>query len=113
MMLPVLRADFEICDTYRYQPEPALDVPIRALFGVDDHSVGRERMQAWSAHTLASFDFSEHPGGAFLRQSSVAVGRERAERCPDDHGLRGVLRAERTSVIAPPAGANASLRCEN
>ena len=66
MMLPVLRADFEICDTYRYQPEPALDVPIRALFGVDDHSVGRERMQAWSAHTLASFDFSEHPGGHFF-----------------------------------------------
>lgn len=66
LMLPVLRADFEICDTYRYQPESALNVPIRALLGNDDHSVGRERMRAWSAHTQASFKLTEHEGGHFF-----------------------------------------------
>lgn len=66
MMLPVLRADFEICDTYRYRPESPLDVPIRALFGRDDHSAGKKRMQAWSAHTHASFNLTEHEGGHFF-----------------------------------------------
>lgn len=66
MMLPVLRADFEICDTYRYHPESPLDVPIRALFGREDHGVGIDRMQAWSAHTRASFDLTEHEGGHFF-----------------------------------------------
>ena len=66
MTLPVLRADFEICDTYRYCTEPALRVPIRALFGRDDHSVGQECMQAWSEHTYASFELSVLDGGHFF-----------------------------------------------
>lgn len=66
MMLPILRADFQICDTYQYTPEAPLEMPIMALFGTDDHDVGKDGMQAWSKHTYSAFRLSEHEGGHFF-----------------------------------------------
>ncbi len=66
MMLPILRADFEICDTYRLTEDSPLDIPIHALFGKEDHAVGQQGMQAWSAHTCSDFRFSEYEGGHFF-----------------------------------------------
>lgn len=66
LMLPSLRADFKICDIYTYHDAPPLNIPIHALFGTEDHDVGKEGMLAWSEHTRAPFTFTEFSGDHFF-----------------------------------------------
>lgn len=72
MMLPMLRADFQACDTYAFRPETPLDIPIRALSGKDDRDVREACMQAWSVHTRSSFRLSVHQGGHFFIEEAWA-----------------------------------------
>src|SRR5215510_9124924 len=51
LMLPILRADFAICETYTYEDRPLLDCPITALGGLDDSDVTREELAAWRERT--------------------------------------------------------------
>ncbi|GIV97618.1 MAG: hypothetical protein KatS3mg057_2275 [Herpetosiphonaceae bacterium] len=44
MLLPLLRADFQLVETYAYQAQPPLDVPITAFGGHAD-AQARERQQ--------------------------------------------------------------------
>jgi len=68
-MLPILRADFRACDTYRYTPGPPLDCPIVAYGGRDDREVGPADLDAWRVHTTASFDRRLLDGNHFFVQS--------------------------------------------
>jgi medium-chain acyl-[acyl-carrier-protein] hydrolase len=67
---PALRADLEICETYRYVEEAPLDCPIVAFGGDDDHDVTLEELRAWKAQTTSSFRISTFAGGHFF------IGRE-------------------------------------
>jgi medium-chain acyl-[acyl-carrier-protein] hydrolase len=49
LLLPALRADFELCETYQYQHEHPLNCPIMMLGGVLDPKVGREELEPWQA----------------------------------------------------------------
>ncbi len=62
LMQPMLRADFEIVETYRYKEEPPLDVPITAFGGLDDSMVAREQLEAWRQHTTGAFRLRMLPG---------------------------------------------------
>src|SRR5882724_6229499 len=42
LMIPLLRADFEVCQTYSYTPEVPLDCPVTAFGGLNDQDVTRE-----------------------------------------------------------------------
>lgn len=66
MMLPTLRADFAICETYAYTIEPPLDCPISAFGGLQDHKVSRDRLETWRTQTSASFSLRMLPGGHFF-----------------------------------------------
>jgi len=55
LMLPILRADFALCQSYRPVERPALPVPITALGGTADTSVGRPDLEEWRQHTTAGF----------------------------------------------------------
>jgi surfactin synthase thioesterase subunit len=55
LLLPVLRADFELCETYRYQHRERLSCPIVALSGLNDKDVSREMVEAWGEHTTGAF----------------------------------------------------------
>jgi medium-chain acyl-[acyl-carrier-protein] hydrolase len=66
LMLPFLRADFEVCETYAYQPEPALDCPITAFGGLQDHGVSRAQLDAWREHTTGAFSLRMFPGAHFF-----------------------------------------------
>lgn len=62
-MLPTLRADFEICEAYRYVTRPPLPFGITALSGVDD--VGAPELEAWRELTDREFAVHTFPGGHF------------------------------------------------
>jgi medium-chain acyl-[acyl-carrier-protein] hydrolase len=55
LCLPLLRADFELSETYRYAPGTPLHCPIIAFGGRSDTEVGEEEIAAWSAQTEAAF----------------------------------------------------------
>lgn len=66
LVLPALRADFELCAAYTCAPEPPLDCPITALAGLDDRSVAPERMEGWREQTTGAFSLRMLPGGHFF-----------------------------------------------
>ncbi len=65
LILPVLRADFEVCATYVYQPEDPLPCPIGAFGGLRDSSVSRQDLEAWKSHTTAQCTVRMFPGDHF------------------------------------------------
>lgn len=70
LMIPLLRADFEVCQTYNYTQEPALDCPITAFGGLNDDHVTREMVGAWREHTTRSFRLCMMPGDHFFVHSA-------------------------------------------
>lgn len=65
MLLPLLRADFEVCQTYRYTSDLPLACPITAFGGSEDKT-GRAELEAWREQTTASFDMRIFPGDHFF-----------------------------------------------
>jgi medium-chain acyl-[acyl-carrier-protein] hydrolase len=65
MLLPVMRADMAVRDTYVYAPEAPLDCPITALGGDDDPETAAPRIGAWREQTTSSFSAHTFPGGHF------------------------------------------------
>jgi medium-chain acyl-[acyl-carrier-protein] hydrolase len=70
MLLPLIRADFELYDTYRYLSEPFLDCPITVFGGDNDPVVDRERLWAWRGLAVAGFDLRLFPGDHFFLHTS-------------------------------------------
>jgi medium-chain acyl-[acyl-carrier-protein] hydrolase len=68
-MLPMLRADFSVVETYSYQDGPPLSCPISAYAGTED-TIEKKDMEAWSSQTTSTFSFAAFPGGHFFIQSS-------------------------------------------
>lgn len=66
LMLPTLRADFAICDTYTYKNGAALRCPITVCGGTRDRKLSRSDLQAWRSETDASFSVQMFPGDHFF-----------------------------------------------
>lgn len=62
LMLPTLRADLEVLDTYTYSPRPPMDVPITAVGGRVDPYVTGEHVLGWGEHTSGAFEALFRPG---------------------------------------------------
>lgn len=69
MLLPALRADFEVCETYRYRSEPALDCPISSFAGDHDEEAPPSTMAGWAAETRSTFRQETIPGDHFFNLS--------------------------------------------
>lgn len=65
MLLPVLRADFAVYETYVYSIEPPLTCPISTLGGLQDQRVRRGDLEAWRDQTNGSFSLRMFPGDHF------------------------------------------------
>ena len=65
LVLPRLRADLEVCDTYAYLPESPLACPIAAFGGVEDQEVHRQELEGWREHTSGAFHLRLFPGDHF------------------------------------------------
>ncbi|MCE7987527.1 MAG: thioesterase [Caldilinea sp. CFX5] len=66
LVLPTLRADFAVCETYLYSDEPPLSCPIVAYGGSGDKRVGRTQLLAWKQHSTAGFTMRIMPGDHFF-----------------------------------------------
>jgi medium-chain acyl-[acyl-carrier-protein] hydrolase len=69
LVLPRLRADFKLGETYAYVPEPPLRCPITAFGGADDDETLEGKLDAWSAHTSGTFTTHLLPGDHFFLHS--------------------------------------------
>ena len=65
LMLPLLRADFEACDTYRYMEGPRLSCALSAFGGTED-DVSPGEIDEWAKHTIGLFRRYMFPGGHFF-----------------------------------------------
>jgi len=67
LLLPTLRADFEVFEGYHYKPnELPLDCPIFAFGGDNDSRVNRELLEGWAAQTNSTFRSKYFPGDHFF-----------------------------------------------
>jgi len=69
-MLPLLRADFHLCETYRYVAEEPLDCPISAFAGVHDTKATEEQVRSWVGHTTDEFSLRKMVGDHFFVRSA-------------------------------------------
>ncbi len=77
LMLPMLRADFAILETYAYASEYPLDCPITAFGGLGDHMICHDDLAAWRTQTNDRFTLRMLPGDHFfLRDSQGALLEE-------------------------------------
>jgi medium-chain acyl-[acyl-carrier-protein] hydrolase len=73
LMLPLLRADFQVCQTYSYSIKSPLGCPITAFGGLQDKEIPREQLEAWRDHTSASFSLRMLPGDHFFLHPSESI----------------------------------------
>lgn len=62
---PLLVADFCLNETYAFQAEEPLPVPITAFGATEDAWAGRAEMELWRQHTSAGFELRMLHGGHF------------------------------------------------
>ena len=73
LMLPTIRADFELCDTYEYHPEPPLECPMTIYGGLGDQEVEAGRLAAWSEMTVGASEIRMCPGDHFYINSLRSI----------------------------------------
>ncbi|MEM1205128.1 MAG: thioesterase domain-containing protein [Acidobacteriota bacterium] len=66
LLLPLLRADFEVVETYEPIQRPAVATTVTALGGLADPDVEREHLEAWSGYGQEPFRVRMFPGGHFF-----------------------------------------------
>lgn len=64
-MLPALRGDYRLIETYRPRPGEQLTAPIAALLGDGDPDVDRDEIGDWAGCTRAGFSLRVFPGDHF------------------------------------------------
>lgn len=72
LLLPTLRADFEVAETYVCKPGPRISCPIFAYGGIRDPDVAREDVEAWRDECGSRFRLRIFPGGHFFIHSAEA-----------------------------------------
>src|SRR5678815_3083898 len=88
LVLPTLRSDLTLYETYHYHPEEPLPCLISAFAGQDDLRVPWQSVGAWKAQTCASFSFRIFPGDHFFLY------------CMQDEFLRSMV-SDLSTVLEP------------
>ncbi|WP_224248794.1 thioesterase II family protein [Hyalangium gracile] len=80
LLLPMVRADFEMLDTFVHPEEAPLSVPMAVWGGTEDRQPTPESLQTWRDYTTQDFSLQIIPGGHFFIHSAADVLREAVER---------------------------------
>jgi medium-chain acyl-[acyl-carrier-protein] hydrolase len=72
LFLPIIRADFAVCDNYVYASGEPLHCLLSAFAGADDRNAGPERCAAWRQHTTSDFSLRVLAGDHFFLHTSQA-----------------------------------------
>jgi len=73
LLIPIIRADFAVLETYVYTDEPALNCPITVFGGLQDQEVSYNNLQAWQEHTNAAFSLQMFEGDHFFLHSAQSL----------------------------------------
>jgi medium-chain acyl-[acyl-carrier-protein] hydrolase len=73
LMIPILRADFAVLETYLYTQEPPLACPIAVFGGLQDRDVSAIDLEAWREQTSDSFQLKLFPGDHFFLNSARSL----------------------------------------
>ena len=73
VLLPMLRSDFEVCQTYEYVQGERLSCPITAYGGILDSDISRQHLEAWREQTSADFKLVMFPGDHFYINTSAPL----------------------------------------
>ncbi len=65
-LLPMLRADMTVAETYRYRPEPPLSCPMSIYGGSDDEYATPEELRPWERQTTGECRLRLFQGGHFF-----------------------------------------------
>lgn len=70
LLIPTIRADFQVCETYQPPEEPPLELPMTAMAGADDPVATPDELAAWQVHCAGAFRHRVFPGGHFFIRDS-------------------------------------------
>lgn len=70
LLIPMLRADFELTETCGYVPRRLLRCPITAMGGLADNKVSRSDVQAWEEQSVGKVSLHMVPGDHFFLHSA-------------------------------------------
>jgi medium-chain acyl-[acyl-carrier-protein] hydrolase len=73
LMIPMLRGDFQLIQTYEYIEGGPLQCPIFAFCGLNDDEETRELMLKWKEQTGSRFKLHMLPGDHFFLRSSQSL----------------------------------------
>ena len=80
LLMPLLRADFELIQTYEYLPKPPLNCPLSVFGGSEDDEVSDNKLAAWREYTKGDFSIQIIPGDHFFINTSRQQLLERVAR---------------------------------
>ena len=69
-MIPLLRADFQLVQTYEYSPAAPLECPITVFGGLQDRYVTLDKLSPWKDQTTSKYSLHMLPGDHFFLRSS-------------------------------------------
>ena len=72
LFLPIMRADFAMIESYRYEPGAPLQCPITVFGGIQDGAVNQEELAAWHEQTVVQFEMQMFEGDHFFIQAKRA-----------------------------------------
>jgi medium-chain acyl-[acyl-carrier-protein] hydrolase len=93
IVLPIVRADFQIADTYKYQKRPRIELPATIFGGVFDKEVCANEVAAWALHLSGPLRMKIFSDGHFYTNS-----RERELEEEIDRDLQAALAQARAEV---------------
>lgn len=73
ILIPLLRADFEVSHTYRYVPGDPLSCPLTVFGGKDDDTATREQLEGWGLYTTGAFRVHIIDGDHFFINQQAAA----------------------------------------
>ena len=89
-VLPLLRADLALAETYLFRPEPPLPCPIRVYAGLADPVLAGASVDGWRQQTCASFSARWFPGAHFfLREQRESLLADIRQHLPSSGGAGG------------------------
>jgi surfactin synthase thioesterase subunit len=73
MIVPPIRADFSVKESYTYRPEPPLDTPLTVLASTEDPRAPHELQDRWRERTTVRFRVHTMMGGHFAVFEQAAL----------------------------------------
>jgi len=72
LIVPLMRADMTLVETYAFTPGDPLDCAVTAVGGADDPQAGRAAIDGWREHTRGQFRSRILPGDHFFLRTERA-----------------------------------------